>query len=60
MQTPGKQALLGVQPVLGFIENDRLRSVDDLVGNFFPAVRRQAMHEQRIGLALAIRLALTW
>ena len=52
MQTPGKQTLLGVQPVLGFIENHRLRSIDDLVGNFLSAVRGQAMHEQRIGLGL--------
>ena len=29
VHAPGKQALLSVQPVLGFVENNRLRPVDD-------------------------------
>src|SRR5712664_688151 len=39
--------LLGVQPVFGLVEDDRLRSVDDGVGDLFAPVRGQAVHEDR-------------
>ena len=52
VQAPGEQTLLRVQSVLSFVEHHRLRAVNDLVGDFLAAVRRQAMHEQRVGLGL--------
>ena len=48
VQAPGQEALLGMQPILGFIEDNRLRTVDDLIGHLLAAVCGQAMHEQRI------------
>ena len=52
VQAPGQQALLGVQPVFRLVEHHRLRPVHHLVGDFLAAMRRQAMHEQRVGLGL--------
>src|SRR5215210_6780816 len=48
LQTPGQDALLGMQAVLGFVEDDRARTVDHIVGHLFPAVGGQAMHEDRV------------
>jgi hypothetical protein len=48
------QGLLHVHAVLGLVPDHRLRAVDDLGGDLLAAVRRQAVHEQRIGLATAI------
>src|SRR6185503_6716555 len=48
-ETPGQYALLGMQSVLGLVEYDRLRTVDDLVRDLVATVRRQAMHEDRVG-----------
>lgn len=42
-----------VEAVFGFIENDRLRPVYDLVGHFVAAMRRQAMHEEGVRLGPA-------
>ena len=39
-----------MQPVLGFIEHDRVRTVHDLVGHLLAAVRGEAMHENGIRL----------
>src|SRR5215218_6814092 len=47
-EAPGEDALLGVQPVLGLVEHDRARAVHDLVGDLLAAMRRQAMHEDRL------------
>ncbi len=42
--------LLRVQPVLGLVEHDGPRAVEDTGGDFLAAVRRQAMHEERVRL----------
>ena len=42
------QGLLHVQAVFGFVPDDRLRAVEHLRGHFFAAVRRQAVHEDRV------------
>src|SRR5579872_440036 len=44
-QAPLQDRLLGVEAVLGFVEDDALRAVDDVVGHLFAAVRGQAVHE---------------
>src|SRR5919106_2938720 len=41
------QRLSGVQPVLGFLEHDRLRAVDHLVGDLVAPVGGQAVHVDR-------------
>ena len=58
-QAPGQDALLGVQPVLGLVEDHRLRPVHHLVGHLLAAMGRQAMHEERLLAAGAIRRSLT-
>src|SRR5438094_6230008 len=40
---------LGEEPVACLLENDRARTVDDLVGDLLAAVRRQAVEEDRVG-----------
>src|SRR5262245_29752950 len=50
VQAPGEDALLRVQTVLGLVEHDRLRTVDDLVGDLVAAMGGQAVHEQCIRL----------
>src|SRR6266850_755485 len=45
-----------MQPVLGLVPHDRLRAVDHLGGDFLAAMRRQAMHEQRVLLRRAHHL----
>ncbi len=52
-ERPGQHALLRVQTVLGFVEHHRSRAVDDVRGDFLAAVRRQAMHEDRVFRRLA-------
>ena len=47
-EAPGEDALLRMQPVLGLVEDDRLRAVDDLVRDLLAAMGRQAMHEDRV------------
>ncbi len=37
-----------MQAILGFVPDHALRSVDDFGGDFFAAMRGQAVHEQRI------------
>src|SRR4051812_34138991 len=49
-EAPGQDSLLGVQAVLGFVEHHRLRAVDHLVGDLLAAMRRKAVHEERLGL----------
>ena len=44
VKTPRQNALLRVQPVFGFIEHDRLRSVDHFVGDLLAAMGGQAVH----------------
>src|SRR3546814_2030813 len=48
--TPGENALLRVQTVLGLVPHHRLRPVDDRGGHLVAAVRRQAVHEDRLRL----------
>src|SRR5581483_9174161 len=50
LQAPGQDSLLRVQPVLGLVEHHRLRAVHHRVGDLLAAVRRQAMHEDRVRL----------
>ena len=47
-EAPGEDAFLRVQPVLGLVEHDRLRTVDHLVGDLLAAMGGQAMHEDRV------------
>jgi hypothetical protein len=56
-QHPGQHALLRVQPVLRLVEHHRLRSVDDLLGHFLAAMRRQAVHEDRVRRGLRHQFA---
>src|SRR3546814_1842675 len=49
-KTPGENALLRVQTVLGLVPHHRLRPVDDRGGHLVAAVRRQAVHEDRLRL----------
>ncbi len=46
----GHDGLLHMEAILGFVPDHRLRSVDNFVGHFFVAVRRQAVQEKGIGL----------
>ena len=56
-QAPGQDALLGVQAVLGLVEDDRLRPVHDLVRDLLAAMGRQAMHEDGVPLGRVHELA---
>ena len=47
-KTPGKDSFLHMQPILGFVEYDGLRTVDHIVGDLLAAMGRQAMHEDRV------------
>src|SRR5579884_4198478 len=51
-ETPGENALLHVQPVLRLVPYHRMRPVDDPGGHLLAAFRRQAVHEDRVGLGL--------
>jgi len=37
-----------MQPILGFVEDNGLRTVDHFVGDLLAAMGRQAMHEDRV------------
>ncbi len=41
-----------MEAVFGFVEHRRLRPVDDLVGDFVAAMRRQAMQEYGVRISL--------
>ena len=45
-----EDGLLGVEPVLGLVEDDALRSVDDLGGDLLSPVRGEAVHYDAGGL----------
>src|SRR4051812_21993538 len=47
-ETPGKNPFLRVQTVLGLVEDDGKRTVDDVVRHFLAPVCGQAMHEYRV------------
>ena len=47
-QQPDQDALLHVHPVRGLRDDDAVRAVDHFVGNFFAAMRRQAVQEERV------------
>src|SRR5215472_15835351 len=49
-QAPGQYALLRMQSVFGLVENHRMRTIHNLIGNFLAAMRRQAMHKNGVGL----------
>ena len=49
-----EQRFLGVEAVLGLLPDHALRAVDHLGGDFLAAVRRQAVHEERIALCCAL------
>src|SRR5215469_9593777 len=44
-----QDGLTGMQPVLGFLINDRLRAIDHLVGNLVAAVSGKAVHVESSG-----------
>ena len=45
---PNQDSLLHVQAILGFVENDRLRSVDDLTGDLFATVGGETVHDDGV------------
>ncbi len=47
-----QDGLLGVHAVFGLVEDDRLRAVEDCVGDFGVAVRGEAVHEDCVGLGV--------
>ena len=51
-QQPNQNALLHVHPVGGLRDDHALRAVDHFVGDFFAAMRRQAVQEERVLAAL--------
>ena len=51
-QTPAHHRLLRMQPVFRLVEHHRVRAVHHGAGHLVIPVRRQAMHEQRIGLGM--------
>ncbi len=51
---------LGVQAVFGLVEDDRLRAVEDGVGDLGVAVGGEAVHEDGVGCAWLISCSLTW
>ena len=55
-----QERLRGVHAVLGLVEDDGLRPVDDVGGDLLAAVGGQAVHEHGVGEASAITAALTW
>src|SRR5262249_19251212 len=46
VQAPSQDALLRVQAIFRLVEYDRLRTVDNLIGDFLTAMRGQTMHKQ--------------
>ncbi len=53
-------AFLGMETVLRLLEHDRLRAINDLRRHFLAAMGRQAVHEDRVGLAQAMTWLSTW
>src|SRR5690242_20428359 len=49
-EAPGEDALLRVEAVLRLIPDHRLRSVDHAGADLLAALRREAVHEDRVGL----------
>ena len=41
-----------MKPIFRFVKNDRAGAIHDFTGHFFFAVRRQAVHEQRVIVCL--------
>ncbi len=52
--------LSGVQAILRLIEDDGAVDSKTSVGDFLAAMRRQAVHEDGVGLRRTIRASLTW
>src|SRR5512146_3344870 len=50
VESPGKNGLLHMQPVLGFVPHHRLRAVDHLRRDLVAAVGRKAMHADGVRL----------
>src|ERR1035437_7211857 len=44
----GEEAFLEVEAVLGFLEDQRFRAVDDFVGDFHAAVGGEAVHDDGV------------
>src|SRR6516164_1738085 len=55
-ETPGEDTLLGMQPVLCLVPDDRLRAINDPGSDFFAALCRQAMHEDGVRLGMRHQL----
>jgi hypothetical protein len=49
-EAPAQDRLLGVQPVLGLVEDHRMRPVHHRARRLVVAMRGQAVHEERVGL----------
>src|ERR1051325_6472463 len=47
-QAPFENRLLRMKAVLRLIEDNALWTVDDIVGHFLAAMRREALHEDRV------------
>src|SRR5690606_6311409 len=52
-EAPLQDRLLGVEAVLGFIENQRHGTINDSRIDLLPAMRRQAVEEQGLGLGMS-------
>src|SRR5450759_438999 len=52
----GHQRHLRVEAVARLLKHDRARSIDDLIGHLFPAMRRETVHEHRAGRGIHQRL----
>ena len=51
-----EDCLVGMESVLGFIENNALRSVDNVFCNFIASVSREAVHEDSVLVSYAHEL----
>src|SRR5271169_2378798 len=58
-ETPGEDALLGVQPVLRLVPHDRLGTIDDASSHLFAGFARKARIKIAVRLACAIRRSST-
>ena len=54
-----QERLVHVQPVLGLVENDRLRSIRHLGRHFLVPVHRQAVHEDRLRVGFGHQTGVT-
>ena len=59
LQEPGDDGLLGVAPVLGLVPDHALRAVEHVGVDLLAAVRRQAVHHDRVGRGVRISSAVT-